>query len=1065
MNKYLLSLMVLLPLSTFTFADEAEEAESAEVEEVVTTGIRSSLIDAISIKRENVGVVDAITAEDIGKFADRNIAEALSRLVGVTTNRDNGESTSVTIRGLGPEFNLVTLNGRSMPTVPPLWVGGRSFDFGDVSSSGVAAVEVYKSANAILPTGGLGATINMVTTKPIDGKNGGGISVRAMHHSSVEVGDDYTPEVDLVYIRNGEIGDAKWGFSVSGSHHVMHNRESGTNEITWLPSPVINNVPGNAAVTNNNTREDGAFFYPSGLLYKNLDNERTRENLQTTLQWEQGIVTATLDYTISSVNANQYGVEAGTWLSGWDTTNMTVSPNGAVTSAFVNGTYFNGGIFNNNFKFANDDTNNKSVGLNLEFRITDNFTLTADYHDSSAGYKGNPGGSATSSVTFGNGCWAAWDWYPVNEASACFRNRSFDFTQSVNGNLKWEADKNFQGVSTDATEFDASDIGPREAYVNYQERKSDLDQFQLIGTWDNNEGLFMESLTSIDFGYSTQETVFNSQKWFNYIRTGHINNGDPVNMTYAFLPDDVLTKVTIPGFLGSTGNFYYFDMTKEDLFYWFGRAGFMGDGNTGDGTWWNAYGPASDWPASCYRNDAFDAEGNPNGLVSVSIYDEKTSNWGQLEGCYGNRDNLSIIKETLDAFFVNFNFETVTEKGQELRAQFGLRYEEEDRSSTSDTVVPVNTAWSLGLFAYGDRFGMITEPATFTGYGSNDYVLPSLNVTFEHAENRVIKFAASKTIARPALEQMDTANTISQFSPLYPTTISTGNPALEPYESVNVDIAYEYYYKEGSYVAVNAFMKDISGYHGSGFETGSYNGVTDISQGPRADTTGYTDDDFCQWTSTQGWWACGWTTAVDWAWLNNTGFSFGCNGADDCIANPTTAHNNAVYISNGDDPLYQFNLAKPINEYEGTLEGVELAVQHLFDNDWGVMANVTMIDGDTDVDPYPADNAQEQFALPGFGDAANLAVFYENEKISARVAYNVTGEYFTGYDQYNPLFVTERSTVDFNATYNLSDSAAVFVEGINVTDEDVHLYSRYEEMTFLFQDHGPIYKIGFRVNF
>ena len=186
MKKYLLSLMVLLPFTTISFAQEAEEAENSDVEEVVTTGIRSSLIDAISIKRENVGVVDAITAEDIGKFADRNIAEALSRLVGVTTNRDNGESTSVTIRGLGPEFNLVTLNGRSMPTVPPLWVGGRSFDFGDISSSGVAAVEVYKSANAILPTGGLGATINMVTTKPIDGKNGGGISVRAMNHSSVK---------------------------------------------------------------------------------------------------------------------------------------------------------------------------------------------------------------------------------------------------------------------------------------------------------------------------------------------------------------------------------------------------------------------------------------------------------------------------------------------------------------------------------------------------------------------------------------------------------------------------------------------------------------------------------------------------------------------------------------------------------------------------------------------------------------------------------------------------------------------------------------------------------------
>jgi hypothetical protein len=104
-------------------------------------------------------------------------------------------------------------------------------------------------------------------------------------------------------------------------------------------------------------------------------------------------------------------------------------------------------------------------------------------------------------------------------------------------------------------------------------------------------------------------------------------------------------------------------MSKEDMFYWFGRAGFIGDLNTGDGTWWNAFGPGSDWPASCYRDDAFDANGNPNGLVTTSIYDDKTSNWGQLEGCYGDRDSRSVITESLDALFVNFNFETVTEKG------------------------------------------------------------------------------------------------------------------------------------------------------------------------------------------------------------------------------------------------------------------------------------------------------------------------------------------------------------------------------------------------------------------
>ena len=59
----------------------------------------------------------------------------------------------------------------------------------------------------------------------------------------------------------------------------------------------------------------------------------------------------------------------------------------------------------------------------------------------------------------------------------------------------------------------------------------------------------------------------------------------------------------------------------------------------------------------------------------------------------------------------------------------------------------------LGAFSYGDKVGLMTGPATYTGMGSNDYVLPSLNVTFEHAENRVIKFAASKTIARPALSK------------------------------------------------------------------------------------------------------------------------------------------------------------------------------------------------------------------------------------------------------------------------------------------------------------------------
>ena len=92
MNKYFLSLLLMLPLSFVIFAQDNESED--DIEEVVVTGIKSSLKDAIEIKRNNVGVVDALTAEDLGKFPDGNLAEALSRLVGVTTERSNDEGTN-----------------------------------------------------------------------------------------------------------------------------------------------------------------------------------------------------------------------------------------------------------------------------------------------------------------------------------------------------------------------------------------------------------------------------------------------------------------------------------------------------------------------------------------------------------------------------------------------------------------------------------------------------------------------------------------------------------------------------------------------------------------------------------------------------------------------------------------------------------------------------------------------------------------------------------------------------------------------------------------------------------
>ena len=508
MNKYLLSLLVLLPLSIFV---QAQDSEEEEVEEVVVTGIKSSLKDAIEIKRKNVGVVDALTAEDLGKFPDGNLAEALSRLVGVTTERSNDEGTKVTVRGLGPEFNLVTLNGRTMPTVPPQYGGGRSFNFGDISSHGVAAVEVYKSANAVLPSGGLGSTINMVTAKPLQGDKGGSVSFRLQNHTKNVTGDDLTPELDFIYVTNGEFEGSKWGFAISGSHQERHNREEGTNEITWLPSNERNHIPSSASITSANKRADGVFFYPESLAYKFKDNQSERDNLQTTFQWESGNLVTTLDYTVSSTSFDFTGITVGSYFAGWNTTVASINERGAVISGTSLATP-DGDSWQNDFEYGNSDNNNQSIGLNMDYQVNDNLNIVLDYHDSSAAFKGTPGGTQNNILQFSNGAWAGWGWWPVQEASGYLRERSFDFGRNKVGALTWNMDKNFQGTPIDVTEFDGSDMGPRQAFLNYQERQSELDQFQLIGTWDNNDQIFMDSLTSIEFGYSEMNTKFTNQK-------------------------------------------------------------------------------------------------------------------------------------------------------------------------------------------------------------------------------------------------------------------------------------------------------------------------------------------------------------------------------------------------------------------------------------------------------------------------------------------------------------------------------------------------------------------------
>jgi TonB-dependent receptor len=157
-------------------ANAQQREQDPDEDVIVVTGIRGSLERAMDIKREADGVVDAISAEDIGDFPDSNLAESLQRIPGVSIDRVNGEGSQITVRGFGPGFNLVTLNGRTMPTAEITATGtrningggSRAFDFSNLASEGVSGLEVYKTGQAILPSGGIGATVNITTARPLD---------------------------------------------------------------------------------------------------------------------------------------------------------------------------------------------------------------------------------------------------------------------------------------------------------------------------------------------------------------------------------------------------------------------------------------------------------------------------------------------------------------------------------------------------------------------------------------------------------------------------------------------------------------------------------------------------------------------------------------------------------------------------------------------------------------------------------------------------------------------------------------------------------------------------------
>ncbi|MGH6613687.1 TonB-dependent receptor [Sphingomonas sp.] len=367
-----------------TLPQEADVA-SRDESDIVVTGIRASLDSARGIKRDSSGIVDAISSTDIGKLPDTNLAESLQRITGVSIDRSGGEGAFITVRGFGPEFNTVLVNGRQIATpTDPSQASGRAFSFDTLASELVSGVEVFKSSTARYQSGGVGSTVNIKTARPFDFS---GFRLAATADVNYD-GNAKKAGPDGSFLLSDTFADGRFGVLLSGSYQRRYTSLKQAQTDGWLINPSVPAAQvNNGAGTVSGSNPQGNIFIP-----QNFDSKVTREDRERiggtlVLQFrptDDITITADALYTkfTNKTDARSYGH----WFTASNLTNVKTDANGTaidLTQASGIATDFH------NKKF-DKVTNTREFGLNVDWKINPDLSLSLDGTYSLA--KENPNG-------------------------------------------------------------------------------------------------------------------------------------------------------------------------------------------------------------------------------------------------------------------------------------------------------------------------------------------------------------------------------------------------------------------------------------------------------------------------------------------------------------------------------------------------------------------------------------------------------------------------------------------------------------------------------------------------
>ncbi|MBK8376288.1 TonB-dependent receptor [Sphingorhabdus sp.] len=421
------ALALAVSLSSAAMAQDAEapaEEDAAAIEEdgaIVVTGLRYGLATSLNTKREELSIVEAVSAEDIGKLPDVSIAESISRLPGLTTQRVNGRAQVISIRGMAPDFSTTLLNGRQQASSGD----NRGVEFDQYPSELLSSVVVYKTPDASISGMGLSGTADMRTVRPLAyGKQAIAVNVRGELNSGGKLNADmrhYGGRLSASYIDQNEAGTLGWAVGVA-----YLDAPSQTRHYKAYAYEVFGGDASRAALISPDSADRAVFLNGQEVFATSRQNKRAAAI--GVLEWQPSDVThltADLYYSKFKQREVMRGAQwySNVWADSQQFTNVQASDVGGSLVALAGTTTGVAPQLRNDYNTRDDEL--FSAGLNGEFDITDRLSFIADLS-----YSSNKRDESITETYAGFGCCAT---NLTQNANRVFDNISWDITDMLTG--------------------------------------------------------------------------------------------------------------------------------------------------------------------------------------------------------------------------------------------------------------------------------------------------------------------------------------------------------------------------------------------------------------------------------------------------------------------------------------------------------------------------------------------------------------------------------------------------------------------------------------------------------